>query len=149
MSMTHSSVEEQLAEQGVVYTTTSGDSMRPLFHHHGCTVKLIAYTGNAKRGDVILWRDGSGKYLLHRVVRVTENGYITRGDNRRREDPPVGHAQVMAVLDGYYKKERFTSVSSRRYRAYVVTWGRPNFLRNIVHWLRDIARRMVGRQPKR
>ncbi len=143
-----SSVREQLDLVGVVYTTTEGDSMRPLFHTHGGTVRLVKYAGGAKRDDVILWQDASGKYLLHRVVRVTDVGYITRGDNRRRNDPAVAEAQVAAVLDGYYKGERFVSVASCRYRMYVATWGRPNPVRAVILWLRDLARRALGKKPK-
>ncbi len=143
--MTHSSVEEQLALHREVYTTTSGDSMKPLFRTHGCTVKLVAYTGDAARDDVILWRDASGKYLLHRVIRVTEDGYITRGDNRRRDDPPVLRRQVYAVLDGYYRGERFVPLTARRYRLYVRLWGRPNAVRAAYLWVRDGVKRLLGR----
>ncbi len=144
----HSSIEEQLALHGVVYTTTEGDSMKPLFHTHGCTVKLVAYEGDAKCFDVILWRDACGKYLLHRVVAVTEDGYITRGDNRRHNDPPITEAQVVARLEGYYKGETFVPLTSRRYRMYVATWGRPNPVRGAWLLTRDLVRRMLGRKPK-
>ncbi len=144
--VTRSSIEEQLALTGEIYTTTSGSSMKPLFRTHGCTVKLVRYTGEAKRDDVLLWRDTGGKYLLHRVVRVTEEGYITCGDNRRTLDPPVAREQVLAVLAGYYRGERFVPLTARRYRLYVCLWGRRNLLRTACLALRDGVKRMLGRR---
>ncbi len=144
----HSSIEEQLVLRGELLSTTTGDSMKPLFHTHGCTVKLVAYEGSAARDDVILWQDASGKYLLHRVVGVTEEGYLTRGDNRRRNDPPVSRDRVRATLAGYYRKETFVPLTARRYRIYVALWGRPNFVRSAILWARDLARRFIGKQPK-
>ncbi len=145
--VTHSSMEEQLALHGEHYATTVGYSMKPLFRNHGQTVKLVKYAGSAKRDDVIMWRDHTGKYLLHRVVRVTPDGYVTRGDNHRHDDPPVTHDRVVAVLVGYYKKEKYIPVTARRYRMYVRMWGRPNFLRTAWQWLRDLARRCLGKKP--
>ncbi len=147
-SVTYSSVEEQLALRGEVYTTTTGNSMRPLFRTHGCAVRLVAYTGEAKRDDVILWRDASGKYLLHRVVKVTPEGYITRGDNRIKNDPPILHEQVKAVLAGYYRGEKYVPVTARRYRLYVWTWGRPNWLRAICLRVRTGLKRLFGGHKK-
>ncbi len=145
----HSSVEEQLAQHGELYTTTSGDSMKPLFRTHGCTVKLVVPQRAIKRDDVVLWRSGGVKYLLHRVVRVTDDDMvITRGDNRRQDDPPVARGEILAVLDGYYKKEKFVPVTARRYRLYVRLWGRPNVLRNIYLWLRDGVKRICGREVR-
>ncbi len=148
VNKTFSTIEEQLSLHGEHYATTWGDSMKPLFRTRGCTVKLIPYRGDAKRDDVVLWREPTGKYLLHRVVRVTEKGLVTRGDNRRLDDPEIPHDWVIAVLAGYYRKEKFVPLTSRRYRAYVRLWGRPNFIRAVWQRTRDLARRCVGRQPK-
>ncbi len=146
---THSTIEEQLALHGEHYATTVGFSMKPLFRTRGQVVKLLPYRGDIKLYDVILWRDATGKYVLHRVVKITDGGYITRGDNHRKDDPEVARDGVIAVMDGYYKKEnKFISRTSRRYRAYVRLWGRPNFFRTSILWLRDLARRCLGRKPR-
>ena len=118
-------IEEELAEQGVYYGTTSGDSMEPLLHDRRQTIVLKPLAGGerAARGDVILVKREDGHYVLHRVVRVLpEGGYLTRGDNRFHRDPPVPEAQVLARLEGYYRGTDYVPVTSARYRAYQLFW---------------------------
>ena len=118
-------IEEELAEQGIYYGTTSGDSMEPLLHHRRQTIVLkpLEDGERAERGDVILVKREDGHYVLHRVVRVLpEGGYLTRGDNRLHRDPPVPEEQVLARFDGYYRGTDFVPVDSARYRAYVLFW---------------------------
>lgn len=120
-------IEEELAEQGVYYGTTTGDSMEPLLHHRRQTIVLKPFAPGARavRGDVILVKREDGHYVLHRVVRVLplpEGGYLTRGDNRLHRDLPVPEEQVLARFDGYYHGTEFVPVDSARYRAYVWFW---------------------------
>lgn len=120
-------IEEELAEQGVYYGTTTGDSMEPLLHHRRQTIVLkpLAPGARAKKGDVILVKRGDGHYVLHRVVSVLPlpaGGYLTRGDNRLHRDLPVPEAQVLARFDGYYHGTDFVPVDSARYRAYLWFW---------------------------
>ena len=144
----YAKIEEELAAHGVHYSTTVGDSMAPMLCHHRNTVVLRTPKGRAKLYDVILFHRPDGRYVLHRVIRVTEEGYITRGDNRRKNDAPVPEEQLLAVLDGYYKKKKLISSTSRRYRLYVALWGRPNLIRLSYQVLRDVVRRLVGKRPK-
>lgn len=117
-------IEEELAEQGVYYGTTTGDSMEPLLHHRRQTIVLKPLDGaRAEKDDVILVKREDGHYVLHRVVRVLPGGgYITRGDNRLHRDLPVPEEQVLARFDGYYHGTDFVPVNSARYRAYLLFW---------------------------
>lgn len=143
-------IEEELAEQGIYYGTTSGDSMEPLLHDRRQTVVLKPLEGGerAARGDVILVKRGDGHYVLHRVVRVLpDGGYLTRGDNRLHRDPPVPEEQVLARFDGYYHGTDYVPVDSPRYRAYLLFWVK-NPCRFAYLAARGAARR-VGRRLKK
>lgn len=59
-------------------------------------------------GDIIIYqRDAQSVVIVHRVVAVTENAYVTKGDNNRDPDPPVagdaifGKAVFAVPLLGY------------------------------------------------
>ena len=78
MSLKQSTIEEELAAHGVHYATTEGDSMEPLFHTHQSVVCFRPYTGRLKRLDVPLVRREDGHCVLHRIVKVRKDGYITR-----------------------------------------------------------------------
>lgn len=119
-------IEAQLDEHGVYYATTVGDSMAPLFHTHQKVVFLRKKTGRLRRLDVPLVRRDDGGYVLHRIVRVLPDGYVTRGDNRLHCDPPVREDQVLARMEGYYTGSVYTPVTAPRYRAYVCFWAGRN-----------------------
>lgn len=141
-------LEAALKENGVLYYTTVGDSMAPLLRTHRNTVVLRTPTEEVKRGDVILFHRPGGAYVLHRVIRVTNEGYETRGDNRRHSDRFVPKDCLLAVMDGYYKKKRFISPTRFSYRLYVRVWGMPNPLRRLCLFTRDALRRLVGKPSK-
>ncbi len=121
--------ESELKQKGVLHTTTTGDSMAPLLKNHQSVVRYRPKTGRLNKWDVPLVKRPDGTYVLHRIVKVLPSGYLTCGDNRRKNDPPVMEEEVIGVMDGYYKGETFVSVSDRSYRTYVFFWGRPNPIR--------------------
>ncbi|MBI3190805.1 S26 family signal peptidase [archaeon] len=43
---------------------------------------MVVVKGEPKAGDVVIYQ-GFGKTIIHRVVSVTDTGYVTKGDNSR------------------------------------------------------------------
>lgn len=71
-----------------------GDSMHPVIRS-GDYVKVIPCAlSELRRGDVVLAATGRG-LTAHRIVRISECGIITRGDNSLRADPAVDAASVI------------------------------------------------------
>ena len=77
-----STFEEMLADYGMIAYTTKGRSMEPLFHQGRDIVIISPPNGRLKPMDVALYRRGKA-YVLHRVIEVTEDGYLIRGDKWR------------------------------------------------------------------
>lgn len=148
MSLKQSTIEEELVAHGVHYATTEGDSMEPLFHTHQSVVCFRPYTGRLKRLDVPLVRREDGHCVLHRIVKVRKDGYITRGDNRRGDDPFVPEQEVIAVMDGYYVGEKYVPTTAFRYRAYVFFWGRPNLIKSCYLLFQSAVRHLAKRRRK-
>ena len=140
--------ETVLQDCGVLYFTTVGDSMAPLLKTRRNTVVLRTPKKEVKRGDVILFHRPEGAYVLHRVIRITDEGYETRGDNRRHSDLFVPKDCLLAVMDGYYKKKKFISPTRFSYRLYVRVWGMPNPLKTLCLFIRDTLLRLVGKPMK-
>lgn len=72
------------------YVLVSGDSMEPAMSDHDFV--LTRKGGSYDVGDVIAYevRDGpaEGSMVIHRIVGGSDReGYVTRGDNRDRDDP--------------------------------------------------------------
>lgn len=50
---------------------------------------------DAKVGDIIVFRNSSGTFTVHRVVKLAKNTLTTKGDANFREDEPVRYEDVI------------------------------------------------------
>jgi signal peptidase len=56
---------------------------------------IVGPAGDITAGDIITFDSNTrGEYVTHRVVAVTDDGYITQGDNNPSTDQGVGHPVV-------------------------------------------------------
>jgi signal peptidase I len=82
----------------------SGQSMRPTFKDG-----QLIYTSLKKKidlGDVIVFMEkGLQRITVHRVMAISNSGFLTRGDNNSFNDPvPVAAEQVFGVAECFEKK---------------------------------------------
>ena len=102
--MQHRTIEEELAVSGRALSYTVGASMEPLLHNRRSTVVIERPRGALKPGDVALYKNAQGDYVLHRVVETAAGGYVIRGDNCfwKETVPPE---KIIGVMAGYYADE--------------------------------------------
>ncbi len=110
-------IEEVLKTQGRYIGPTSGRSMLPMLKNRRDTIVVQAKTERLKPKDVALYmRDGM--YILHRVLKVTETGYIIRGDNCY-VDEIVPEETVIGVLTEFFRKDKHYYCTDEKYLRYV------------------------------
>ena len=114
-------IEDVLEKEGVFISTTVGISMYPLLKNRRDNVVLEKPKGRLKKYDVPLYKRDE-KYILHRIVKVEENSYVTCGDNCREKESGITDGDVLAVATGFYRKNKFVSVQNPVYKAYSVIW---------------------------
>ncbi len=71
-----------------------GKSMSP-FIRDSEKVIIEPPTGSLRIGDVILFESAERQLLLHRIVKKTADGYVTRGDASLLNDCSVTHREVL------------------------------------------------------
>ena len=96
-----SSFEEQLSKNGKIMYHITGDSMLPLLRQGRDVAVIVALPEGErlKKYDVALYKRETGQYLLHRIVKVEKNGYVTCGDNRYFVERGVKDHQILGVLE--------------------------------------------------
>lgn len=72
--------------------------------------------GGPRIGDIVLLAMDGG-YVLHRVVRLTGNTVLTRGDNRPMPDPPVRPVAVLGVAVARTRRGRTRRLGRSRRRS--------------------------------
>lgn len=128
---------EQLLEEGhTIRVKPEGYSMYPLFVP-GRDAALIEKVpvSNLKKGDVVLYRRDGSILVLHRICRITEEGFYMTGDNQSVVEGPLRPDQIRGKLIAFERKgKKPVSVDSVIYRILSGIWlgllpVRPVFFR--------------------
>ena len=102
-----------------------GRSMRPFLEHERDKA-LLQIVDHVKVGDAVLAEITPGHYVLHRIIKIDENGEVTlRGDgNLGCEYCKVEDVRAKAI--GFYRKGRTKpdSTDGRKWRIYSWWWTR-------------------------
>lgn len=110
-------IEEVVKREGQYVGPTVGVSMLPMLKTGRDTIVVKRKTARLDALDVALYKRGEN-YVLHRVIRQTESGYIIRGDNCY-VDEIVNEADVFGVLTEYFKKdEKIDCKTNKKYLRY-------------------------------
>lgn len=110
-------IESILAERGLYIGKTIGRSMRPMLRQGKDTIILSPKKGRLKKYDVPLYRRGEA-YVLHRVIEVRETDYVICGDNCYAKEYGITDEDIVGVLTGFRRGERYVSLTSPFYRLY-------------------------------
>lgn len=105
--------ETVLKENGILVFVPGGYSMWPTLKNAGQSVVVAPKTKRLNKYDVALYRRDSGQYVLHRVIKVEEDGYVICGDSQFAEEA-VKEDAVIGVMQGYYKGRKYVPADNGR-----------------------------------
>ena len=134
-----STVENELRDNGAYASVTKGTSMRPLFKTNRDVVYLKRCDTEPKKYDVVLYKSGEGKYVLHRIVRVLPDRFVIRGDNTFIPEY-VAKDRILAVMTEYNRGGKRRSTDYRGYRIYSRLWNFIYPVRFVCHKLLSVLR---------
>lgn len=116
-------IEGILSEGRQVRFTVSGNSMWPFIIHNRDSVLLTSCDANKlKKGTIILFQTEFGNYVLHRITKVVQDGYITTGDGNLHRDGFVSYDGVKAKVIKIYRKEKEISCDDWRWKIVFRIW---------------------------
>lgn len=120
------------------HVRATGNSMWP-FIHDGDEVSIRSRRAGEKlhRYDIVLYRRDNGMKVLHRIIRIREDGYYMAGDNQVETEGPVPEESIIGVLEGFYRGSRFVKGSFIAGRI----WALIGPLRRIYRRIKDAVKR--------
>lgn len=116
------SFEEELEKSGKLIYTNVGVSMRPLIKQDRDLLVIEKPKGRLKKYDCPLYKRPNGQYVLHRVVKVCDDGYVILGDNCLRKEYGIKEKQIIGVLTSLVRKGKEVDFNSFGYRFYSRFW---------------------------
>lgn len=137
-----------LAKDGAAPPVTirlDGDSMRPLVRRNRDYVTIHPLTRPPKVGDVVLFQNAQGRYVVHRVRRMRAGRVQTLGDGCFNPDPWMDESRVLGLAASVRRGSRTISLNNAWARAFGRAWmlGRP--IRNKLRSLRSLLGRIYRR----
>ena len=127
--MSERTLEQVLEEDGILYHTSKGVSMRPLIREGKDILVIKKPAGRLKKYDIPLYKRDSGEYVLHRILKVREKDYVICGDNRWQKETGITDRHIIGVLTEINRGGKIITMKEPRYRLYVHLWCDLFFLR--------------------
>ena len=124
-------MQEALSNGAQVCITETGTSMQPMLHSQKDTAVLKKPQARLKKYDLALYRRENGAFVLHRVVAVTENGYVMCGDNQTVVEHGITDANIIAVVKSFTRNSKEYTAENRLYRFYSRVWTNTRFIRRL------------------
>lgn len=112
-------IEEIIEQEGQLIEMTVGSSMRPMLRSRRDVVVIAKAANSLKPNDVVLY-NVNGKYVLHRIIKVKGDSLVIRGDNCIHNEYNVKCDNIIGILKGFYRGEKYIDCnSSKGYKAYI------------------------------
>ena len=143
----------ELGQQGdtiPVTITLHGDSMRPLIRRERDRVTIVPLERELKTGDIVLFRGGPERFVVHRVRRLKDGLVQTLGDNCYNPDPWMPLGDVWGLVIKLERDGRRFRLDGRTSRMLGRVWMAAFPLRRVYMKLRALAARSYRKVfPKR
>lgn len=114
------SIQEVLERDNVWISTTAGTSMWPMLRDRRDTIVVRPVEVRLRPYDVALYRRDNA-YILHRVIKVTAEGYRIMGDNCMAYEE-VPESAILGRLDEFWRGERHFDPRSAAWLLYACVW---------------------------
>lgn len=136
----HTSIEDAV-KSGNFVIHSHGVSMWPMIRNGKDSVRIVPVEGRLDKNDIPLYKDNRGRYVIHRIVKVTDTGYVICGDGLYEREYDITDKNIIGRVEGFFRKEKYISCDSKGYKLYVKIWVGLIFMRKPIIWtVRKIRR---------
>lgn len=114
-----------LAREGSAPPVTiclEGESMRPLIRRGRDPVTIVPLSRPLKKGDVVLFTLGDGRYIVHRVWKLKPGLVQTLGDNCVNPEPWFPAEQVLGQVIRFVRGGRAYRLDTSSARVWGWIW---------------------------
>ena len=124
--MAAGNIERCLQELGYAIVSPKGTSMWPLLREGKSWVQIVSRDAKQlKPGDVVLYRRSDGQLVLHRIIRVENDGtYWVCGDHQWKLEERIREEQILAVARTFSRNGYLIDAHTKWYRLYQLLWNR-------------------------
>ena len=134
-------IEEYIQNHGQLIITPVGVSMWPMLRGNRDTVLLVKPNGRLKKYDLPVYKRDNGSFIMHRVLEVHPDSYTVCGDHQVNPEYGIRDEQIIAVVKGFYRDEKYISSEDKHYMRYCRFWCKSLKRRKMLMLLPDFLKR--------
>ncbi len=132
---------EQAIARGNFVIRPKGVSMWPMIRNGKDSIVVQPVKGRLKKYDLPVYKDNIGRYVVHRIIEVTDTGYVICGDGLYEREYDITDKNMLGIVDGFFRKEKYIPCDSKGYMFYVRFWVGIIFMRKPIIWMARKGRR--------
>lgn len=125
---------EQAIARGNFVIRPIGVSMWPMIRNGKDSILVQPVKGRLKKYDLPVYKDNIGRYVVHRIIEVTDTGYVICGDGLYEREYDITDKNMLGIVEGFFRKEKYIPCTSKGYMLYVKFWVGIIFLRKPIIW---------------
>ncbi len=126
-------VLKELVEEGKeVSFLVSGSSMSPFLIHQRDYVYFKKPDRKLKVGDIVFFQRENGRYIMHRIYKVRQQGYDIVGDNQTEIERSVKREQIFAIITKVKRNGKIIQPMDLTWKFFEKVWIRIIPLRRLL-----------------
>ncbi len=96
---------EELRAGRTIIVNTVGTSMQPLLYENDTQVVVTPLQQPLKKGDMVLYETKTGNPVIHRIIMVSEESVMIRGDNEFQSET-VPYERIVGLATEVFRHRR-------------------------------------------
>ena len=139
-------VMKEVIESGGEFTfRPHGTSMMPLIRE-GVDQVVLVKADSIKAGDAVFYLRDNGQFVLHRIVKIKNGGYVMCGDNQVSLEYGITDKHILAKMKAVIRDGQVIDETNDKYRRYVKGLGRRRFKKRVRSFLSRIKRKIFKKK---
>ena len=127
------SMLRELTESGKeVSMLIAGSSMSPFLIHERDSICFKKPDRTLRRGDMVFYQRPGGQYVMHRIYKVSAEGYYIVGDAQQDIEGPVKREQIFALITKVRRKGKWIAPGDFWWEFFEHVWIRMVPVRRLI-----------------
>lgn len=127
------SMLRELTEAGKeVSMLIAGSSMSPFLIHERDSICFKKPDRTLRRGDMVFYQRPGGQYVMHRIYKVSAEGYYIVGDAQQDIEGPVKREQIFALITKVRRKGKWIAPGDFWWEFFEHVWIRMVPVRRLI-----------------
>ena len=127
------SMLRELTESGKeVSMLIAGSSMSPFLIHERDSICFKKPDRTLRRGDMVFYQRPGGQYVMHRIYKVSAEGYYIVGDAQQDIEGPVKREQIFALITRVRRKGKWIAPGDFWWEFFEHVWIRMVPVRRLI-----------------